>query len=128
VHTREPFQLAQLPAGFGETVLVLALILAFTPYLAGADFGMVKIPQLDRVTTVRLRWLGPVVMLFVIGAFRSLSPLKCPKSCGAVSVVSETPAVLDFENFSGKPVRFTWRTFEGLDSLPFVLRNGSREA
>lgn len=126
--TRESlFQLAQLPAGFGQTILVLALILMLTPYFAGADFGVVKIPILNHVTKLRLRWLGPLVMLAVLGAFPAVWPLKCPKSCSVVSAVSQVPAVLDFENLSGKTVRFTWRTYEGQDSLPFVLQNGSHE-
>jgi len=55
-----------LPEVFGETLLILSLILALAPYFSGLDFGVIKIPQFSQVWRRRLKWIGPIVIVFVV--------------------------------------------------------------
>ena len=55
-----------LPEPFGLTLLILGLILALAPWLAGHDFGMFKVPQFRPRTKNSLRVLGPIYLLVAI--------------------------------------------------------------
>lgn len=52
-----------IPEAFGTLLLSLALILTLAPYLAGTDFGIFKIPDLNSQSKQTLKWLGPVFFL-----------------------------------------------------------------
>jgi hypothetical protein len=52
------------PQSFTTTVLILALIFALSPYLAGADFGIIRIPSFPPNARRVLRIVGPLVFLF----------------------------------------------------------------
>jgi SAM-dependent methyltransferase len=58
-----------LPTEFGALLLTLALILTISPYLGGADFGILKIPTFSQQTTDLLRRLGPVLLVTFALAF-----------------------------------------------------------
>lgn len=66
-----------IPEAFGSVLLSLTLILALAPYLAGADFGIFKIPDLNTQSKQTLKWLGPV---FVLGSILLFVPLLDPKA------------------------------------------------
>jgi hypothetical protein len=55
-----------LPDVFGETLLVLSLILALAPYFSGFDFGVIKIPQFSDQWRRRLKWIGPLAIVFMV--------------------------------------------------------------
>ncbi|HAX75491.1 MAG TPA: hypothetical protein DCY88_06605 [Cyanobacteria bacterium UBA11372] len=61
-----------IPEAFGTVILSLALILTLAPYLAGTDFGIFKVPDLNAQYRKILKWLGPVSLL---GAFLLFVPL-----------------------------------------------------
>jgi hypothetical protein len=61
-----------IPEAFGTVILSLALILTLAPYLAGTDFGIFKVPDLNAQYRKILKWLGPV---FLLGAFLLFVPL-----------------------------------------------------
>jgi hypothetical protein len=52
-----------VPEQFGVTLLLLALVLLLSPYLAGTDFGVIKIPEFKPTAKRALRVIGPVAML-----------------------------------------------------------------
>ena len=55
-----------LPTGFGVTLLVMSLALFLAPYLAGYDFGAIKIPKFPSDWKRRLKWIGPIVLCLMI--------------------------------------------------------------
>jgi len=55
-----------LPAEFGMTLLIAAFALSLAPYLAGSDFGLLKVPQFPAPVRARLRSTGPVALLVAI--------------------------------------------------------------
>jgi len=65
-----------LPAEFGVVLLVFCFALSVTPYLTGADFGVVKIPTLDPRTSRRLRLLGPLALVLAIFLHLPIFPPK----------------------------------------------------
>jgi hypothetical protein len=116
------FQLSHLPETFGLTVLLIALTLLLTPYLAGVDLGVVKMPQMSGAANRVLRWVGPFLMLAAVGAYAPAWPLTCPATCQAVSMDPGNATVLDFHNLRGRPVRVAWFDTDGKESdVAFVL-------
>ena len=69
-----------LPANFGYALLLLGLALSLAPYLRGADFGVVKIPDLSDGTRRALVFIGPLVLaaavLVHVPVSLRLSPLS----------------------------------------------------
>jgi hypothetical protein len=61
-----------LPEAFISILLSLGLILILSPYLAGTDFGIFKVPDLNAQSRKILKWLGPV---FLLGLFLLFVPL-----------------------------------------------------
>jgi hypothetical protein len=58
-------QLLGLPSEFGILLLILSLILTLAPYLAGNDFGLMKIPNFDDSIKRKLKYIGPLSLLLV---------------------------------------------------------------
>jgi hypothetical protein len=56
-------QLLDLPPEFVGVLLLLSLILTLAPYLAGHDFGVLKIPSFSDSSKKRLRIIGPISLL-----------------------------------------------------------------
>jgi hypothetical protein len=56
-----------LPTEFGIVLLLLALILLLAPYFSDHDFGIFKIPLFKNSLQRRLKIVGPVIMLIVLG-------------------------------------------------------------
>jgi len=59
-------QLLGLPDQFGAVLLVLSLILTLSPYLAGHDFGVLKIPNFSGSTRKNLKIIGPISLLLAV--------------------------------------------------------------
>src|SRR6266566_1134624 len=55
-----------LPQDFGKVLLVLSLTLLLAPYLAGTDFGVVKIPAFSDAIQRRLKIFGPILFVLVV--------------------------------------------------------------
>ena len=69
------FEYLNLPAAFGVALLTFALILTAAPYLAGADFGIFKIPPITPYGKRRLQIAGPIILvacIFLFIPFRQL--------------------------------------------------------
>jgi len=60
-------QLFGLPGEFGILLLVLSLIFASAPYLAGYDFGPIKIPNFRKTIKTRLKVIGPISLVIAVG-------------------------------------------------------------
>jgi hypothetical protein len=54
-----------IPSDFGNTLLIIGLILALSPYLGGLDFGVFKIPELPPPIRKRFKILGPIIFLAI---------------------------------------------------------------
>jgi hypothetical protein len=67
-------ELAGIPKEFGITLLVVALIFVVAPYLAGTDFGILKVPTFPPPTKKRLRVTGPFFMLVIVALHLPLMP------------------------------------------------------
>jgi hypothetical protein len=66
------FELTGVPEQFGVLVLTVCLILVLTPYLAGQDLGLIKIPKIRSKTSKdRLRIIGPIAFVLSDLAKRS---------------------------------------------------------
>lgn len=60
------FEFVSLPADFGTAMLLMALILTLSPFLAGHDFGILKIPDFRDGVRRKLRFLGPLLLALVV--------------------------------------------------------------
>ena len=79
-------QLLGLPDPFGLTLLILAVVLAISPWAAGHDFGVLKVPKFKLSTRKRLRLAGPVLLLGEILLHVPLASL--PSSTGDENIPS----------------------------------------
>lgn len=89
-----------IPQAFGSVLLSLSLILTLTPYLAGTDFGIFKVPDLNANSRKTFQWLGPV---FLLGSCLLFVPLikrsntkKLAESSKKFSCKCELEDLLDF--------------------------------
>jgi hypothetical protein len=64
------------PETFQTTLLVLAVVLALAPYLAGITIGGLSIPKLDARRRRLLRFLGPAAVACAIALVLPLSALQ----------------------------------------------------
>lgn len=55
-----------LPGQFGVTLLLFTFILFLAPYLAGLDFGVLRIPDFSEGARRKLKWIGPLTLLVAI--------------------------------------------------------------
>lgn len=62
-HRKSIFGLLGIPEPFGVLLLSVSLVFCLAPYLSGADFGFLRIPDLGSHTTRVLKWLGPPLLL-----------------------------------------------------------------
>ncbi len=60
-------QALYLPAGFGETLLIVSLVFTLVPYAAGLKLGPLEIPRLSAAWRNRLRYVGPLLFLGAVG-------------------------------------------------------------
>ncbi len=55
-----------LPDSFGLTILLISLILALGPWLGGADFGLFKVPAFSDNARLKLRVIGPLLLVIAV--------------------------------------------------------------
>ena len=65
-----------LPETFGGALLLLALVLLLSPYLADTDLGFIKIPEFEPIVKRRLRIFGPIAMVAAVLLHVPLVPRK----------------------------------------------------
>lgn len=123
--------LGQIPVQLGVAFSTVCAILALTPFLAGADFGLFKVPDVGPDVA---RWLKRIALPLLVCSFvpyLPMWPLVCPKVCMSFSSTASpgVAAKLDFINSSSKTIRITWRSPEGKEDKyePIVLPSGGRE-
>lgn len=66
---RSTLQLLGLPDSVGALFLTAAVVLLLSPYLAGSDFGVFKIPAFPQETVRILRFVGPPLFLLLFCSF-----------------------------------------------------------
>lgn len=69
-----PYRVLGIPDKVAIFLLVVALALALAPYLPGSDFGVLKVPALEREIQEILRWVGPLFFALVVLLFLPLWP------------------------------------------------------
>jgi hypothetical protein len=81
------------PPEFGVVLLLVTFALAVTPYLAGADFGAVKIPTFEKQPRLkkRLRFLGPLALALVLILHAPLFPQDPPPVTASVAPIKHDP-------------------------------------
>ncbi|MGH9930018.1 MAG: hypothetical protein ACREA9_12460 [Pyrinomonadaceae bacterium] len=57
-----------IPEPFAATLLIFSFVLFLSPYLSGHDFGIFKIPIFSEPTRNRLKLIGPVVLVVLLGS------------------------------------------------------------
>ena len=55
-----------LPGEFGLTILLLSLVIFVAPFLAGSDFGFLKVPAFSEKATRRMYFIGPAMMVAAV--------------------------------------------------------------
>lgn len=106
-----------IPEAFSTAVLLLALILTLAPYLAGTDFGIFKVPDLNAQYKRTFKRLGPVLLLVMLFLFVPL--LEIPTSPQVLSPL--TPGY----DFITKASTAKWSN--GSSSLSFPGNRGDRQ-
>ena len=97
---KSTYTLLGLPDDFATVLLIVALILALSPYLSGADFGVFKVPSFSDEVRSRLRLLGPLALAGVVLLFLPVWPPSDP----AASEVSEDPDTFSIAPEAPDPV------------------------
>jgi hypothetical protein len=75
---RSTYDLLTWPESLRTTLVLLALIITLSPYLAGADFGIFKVPTLPGALVSAARWTGPCALLAAFLAFLPIWPDRQP--------------------------------------------------
>jgi hypothetical protein len=81
-------QALNLPAGFGETLLTVSLVLTLVPYAAGLKLGPLEIPRLPAAWRNRLRYVGPLLFLGAVGLHLPFLPAGRPPILDEILVVA----------------------------------------
>ena len=92
-----------LPEQFGVALLLLALVLLLSPYLADTDLGVIKIPEFNPIVKRRLRILGPIAMVAAVLLHVPLVPKEETSKAVACSISG-----IVFDSDSNKPLSAVW--------------------
>ena len=109
-HRQSTYAKLGLPGAFGEAVLILTLVLLLAPYLAGADLGIFKIPELSVPAQHFLRYLGPVLFCAAVLLYYPIWPRQ---ALSVRSAGTDDPVTVRFENRTRNYVNIDWLDFEG---------------
>lgn len=71
---RNFYTLLELPPQIVATTFGVALILCLSPYFAGGDFGILKVPDFVPQIRRRLKIIGPLVLAIVLAGFIPIFP------------------------------------------------------
>lgn len=63
-----------LPNEAAILIFTLCIALSLVPFIAGADFGVVKVPSLPQLLTSKLRLWGPLLLVAAIACFYPVWP------------------------------------------------------
>ncbi|CAN7463098.1 hypothetical protein [Paraburkholderia hospita] len=119
-----------LPDQFGVALLLLALALFLAPYLAGHDFGVVKIPSFNPAARRILRFIGPVCLLAVVLLHVPLvdKPTPPQKEGHTVAEATCTLSGLVFDSDTNRPLAGVfldlYRDLSNMQQRPTVLKPG----
>jgi len=109
-----------LPDQFGVALLLLALVLLLSPYLAATDLGVIKVPEFNPIVKRRLRILGPIAM---VGAVLLHVPLVQKDETRKAAACSISGVVFDSD--SNRPLSAVWvelyRDLTSFHQRPAVL-------
>jgi hypothetical protein len=101
-----------IPSPIGETVGLLGLALTLSPYLAGVDFGILKIPDFSEPGKHAMRMYGPVVLA---GSLLLFFPFWKVRSGSPRSAGTDVAATVVFRNASSRYLSLVWLTFDGTE-------------
>jgi len=99
-----------IPSPFGETVGLLALALTLSPYLAGADFGFLKVPEFLGTAKHTLKVLGPALLA---GSLLLYFPFWPIRTGSLRSAGTDIAANVEFRNSSSRYICIVWLRFDG---------------
>jgi len=112
-----------IPSAVGALFITVAFALTLSPYLANADFGVLKVPDFQPVTLHLLEVLGPILLLtsillnFPLFEQSTISPRSAGTTISAnVLVLNLTKRYINVEwlDFDGKPrTDFRWTLIPG---------------
>jgi hypothetical protein len=69
-----------LPDAFRTTLLIVALLLALTPYLSGLAISGVQLPRLPHAQRRRFKILGPIAIAFAVALVFPIEALAPPST------------------------------------------------
>ena len=108
-----------LPQEFGTTILLLCLVLTIAPYVAGADFGIIKVPGFPSIVARRLKVLGPIVFALAISAHIRIWPGSSPTALELSTPFGNRELLLDGARIKITSEEFSLKTsphtFQSLD-------------
>jgi len=88
----------------------LALALTLSPYLAGADFGFLRVPEFLGPAKHTLRVLGPVLLA---GSLLLYFPFWAVHTASLRSAGTDVAANVLFRNSSDRYIYIVWLKFDG---------------
>jgi len=119
------FEASRLPPAFGAALLIFLLVLALSPYLAGYDFGVFKVPTFGQGLQRALKIMGPILflgcVLLFVPVFPSTSSVPTP-SATPTPVMSPNPTPL----VTPQPTPLASPTPNSIDFVLKVLENYRR--
>lgn len=86
-------QLLGLPSESGILLFILSLIFTLAPYLAGNDFGVIKIPNFDDSLKRKFKFIGPLSLLLVFGLHFNYKVIWMPKNDARTIIVGDVYTV-----------------------------------
>jgi hypothetical protein len=96
-------------------IFAFCLVLLLSPYFGGLDFGFFRIPQFSVGANRILKWVGPIAFGAIVFSFIPLWPLVCVGCFSYSPQKKEPPAKVVFANHSGRPIRISWRKWDGTE-------------
>ncbi len=103
-----------LPGGFGQTLLLLFLVLTVAPYMAERDFGVLKVPKFSHRTRRKLTVLGPILLFLAVALHapildnedrpgetnnRSVAPVPVQGTMNSASPTTNQKRLSDLEQY-----------------------------
>ncbi|NIJ64490.1 hypothetical protein FHR20_001421 [Sphingomonas leidyi] len=103
-----------LPDGARHTIFAISVLLFLSPYLAGADFGIAKVPEI-KSHAIDLKIIGPALLAMVLLGYAKIWPRKVATKSNSVPLAYIAREKLRF----GLNLGWQLARFELTDDSPF---------
>lgn len=108
------YQTLGLPDAAGHTILVISFLLFLSPYMAGADFGIAKVPEIKSPPII-LQITGPIFLIIAMLGYAKIWPSKVTAKSSAVPLAHVAREKLRF----GLNLGWHLARLEFIDESPF---------